>query len=241
MMQHYFATSIQSGIIRFNEEDEHHIRHVMRLTINDEIIGIFQGVHYQCKIMKMDKNNIEIAVIEPLAINNELSKPITLIYSKPKMDRFEIVLQKATELGVYRIIPLISQYSQVKIDNLAHKYLRWQRIMKEAAEQSRRNIIPELLLPIHNKEVALYLGSVNILANETLAGYSTPLLQQWVVDKSNKDITLLVGCEGGFSDDEFVYYEQLGFNSISLGKRILRSETAALSLLAIVAFYLEGR
>ena len=162
---------------------------------------------------------------EYLDQNNELDVDITCIMSLIKMDRFELCVQKLVELGVKHIVPYQAQRSVVKIkDN--KKLERIRKIIKEAAEQSHRNIIPDLHDVIDLDGLNQYLSKHNYIAYENHKGdYDI---------EADSSVTFIIGPEGGFTDQEYKKIVDLGFESISLGKRILRAETAAIYLSSII-------
>ena len=123
-----------------DKDDQHHIINVMRMNNNDEIICVFEEKQYLCSISISNKN-VETSIIKELETNNELNTNITLIYGMPKSEKFELVLQKACELGVSKVVPFMSSKSIVKLDDnkIDKKIERWEKIVKEACEQSRRN------------------------------------------------------------------------------------------------------
>lgn len=157
--------------------------------------------------------------------NNELNCDITCILSLIKNDKFELTLQKLVELGVKRIVPYKSVRSVIKVkDN--KKLERLNKIVKEAAEQSHRNFIPEVCEFADLKDLNKYKSDVNYICYES---------DKNIADiSSSKSITYIIGPEGGFEDNEYKKICDMGFESISLGKRILRAETAAIYMTSII-------
>lgn len=244
IMQRYFINEIidNSIIINLNEDDVHHLKNVMRKNNGDQIICVdLKRKVYLGKIVDINTGAIE--VIEYLDENNELDVDVTLIYALPKGDKFELVLQKATELGVKRIVPLLSRRCVVKTNEqkFAKKMIRYQKILKEASEQSHRNIIPEITNVINLKQLGDYLGDYNLVAYEELAKQGEHMVLKETLKQlhSGAKITIIVGCEGGFDQDEITQMELLGVKACSLGKRILRSETAPLYFLSVIGYSRE--
>lgn len=237
-MQHYFVKSIENNRVILHAEDEHHIMHVMRMRSGDNVVAVFDAKKYKAVIQVDANKKLEVSIVQEMDENRELPVEITLIYGMPKGEKFEWVLQKATELGVSRIVPLISKRSIVKVDNLNHKMQRWQRIVKEASEQSKRSKIPQLQAPITNEAVKQFMSEINLVAYEKMSGQTMNMADY--LQLPAKSISILVGCEGGFEKEEISLFEQFGFRTISLGKRILRSETAALHFLSVLAFLIES-
>ena len=184
-----------------------------------------------------------IKIVEELDENNELDVEVTLVYALPKGDKFELVLQKATELGVSRIVPLITRRCVVKIDKakFSKKLTRYEKILKEATQQSRRNKVPELVNIIKLDELKEYLGDYNLVAYEEKAKNDTDFALKECLKQLNPGdkITIIVGSEGGFDYEEISMMESMNINACSLGKRILRSETAPLYLLSVIGFARE--
>lgn len=179
------------------------------------------GIPYLCEY-KDGKAYVKSKIDE----NNELDVDITVILSLIKNDKFDFALQKLTELGVTRIVPYKAKRSVVKEGKGTNKLDRFRKIVTEASEQSHRNRIPEICDYASFKDLPKYLSDINILAYEK----ETNIIN----DFKSKSITILIGPEGGFETDEVENFISMGFNSISLGKRILRAETAAIYLTSII-------
>ena len=238
-MQQYFAKLKNGNLFIIDEQDFHHIRDVMRFKDGTEVLVAYQQEVYLCRLV-LGSTGCQAEIVEKLPRNPELRTPITLIYGMPKGDKFELVLQKATELGVARIVPLLCERSVVRLEDakISKKMERWQKILKEASEQSHRSSIPELLEPIEDAEIGSYLSDLNLCGDETKCGQGTTALFE-LLQKQPRSISIIIGPEGGFSDNEFKVFKDLGFEGISLGNRILRSETAVLYLLSVLDFMLE--
>ncbi|MFQ8706849.1 MAG: RsmE family RNA methyltransferase [Thomasclavelia sp.] len=243
-MQRYFINEnlTNKNTFIFSADDLHHLKTVMRSKKGDKIVCIdINGQMYLCKIDDIDQGIISI--IEKTDENNELDVEVTLIYALPKGDKFELVLQKATELGVTRIVPLLTRRCVVKSDKkkFAKKLIRYEKILKEAAQQSRRNKIPEIINVIELNELEEYLGRYNLVAYEEISKAGKHKALKQFLDKLETDdkISVIVGSEGGFDQDEIEIMESMGVTPCSLGKRILRSETAPLYLLSTIGYVRE--
>ena len=142
-MQHYFVDKKQENLIFFGNDDAHHILNVMRLKNNDKVICIYDGIKYLCELL-VENKVVKANILEEIEDNSILPIKVTLFYSMPKGEKFELVLQKATELGVTEIIPVMTRKCIVSIDSkkLPNKMERWNKILKEASEQSKRLDIP---------------------------------------------------------------------------------------------------
>lgn len=243
-MQRYFINEdlIDKQDLVLSADDLHHLKNVMRSKNGDEITCIdINGQVYFCVIVDIDQGLIKI--IKKIDENNELDVEVTLIYALPKGDKFELVLQKATELGVSKIVPLLTQRCVIKTDKVkfAKKLTRYEKILKEAAQQSRRNKIPQIVNVIKLDEINNYLGTYNLVAYEEKAKVGEHFVLKQYLDKlkSNDKITIIVGSEGGFEQKEIELLESMGICACSLGKRILRSETAPLYMLSVIGYARE--
>ncbi len=239
-MQQYFSTKKQGEYLVISELDYHHIKNVMRFKSGDKIMVVFDSQLFNCELIFLE-DSVLAKILSQVQHSPELKNKITLIYGIPKGDKFEFVLQKACELGVSTIVPFLSERTIVKIEDnkVEKKRERWQKIIKEAAEQSHRTTITEVIAPIKQNELVKYLSEVNICGSEQECGKGSTALFNILKEKPGS-ISVIVGPEGGFSHQEFEYFEELGFKGVSFGNRILRSETAALYIVSIIAFMLEN-
>lgn len=241
-MQRYFVKNIKQDIAYLEPDDIYHMKKVMRNIIGDSLICIdTHGANYICQIVNVDIG--ELRVQEKIENDSELDVKVTLVYALPKGDKFEFVLQKATELGVQTIVPLQANRCVVKTnaDKFMKKKIRYQKILKEASEQSYRNSIPVIEDVITIKELKNYQSTYNIVAYEEEAKIGEYKTFPTVLKKlqSGDSITIIVGCEGGFDEWEIQAMHALGIQSCSLGKRILRSETAPIYMLSVIGYIRE--
>ncbi|MFV8483628.1 16S rRNA (uracil(1498)-N(3))-methyltransferase [Mycoplasma sp. Z473B] len=201
------------------------IKHIKVIRAQDKpFICVYQNEFYQC-ILDGSQAKIQFKLEE----DHELKHEVILAISVIKLDRFEWALQKATELGVAKIIPMLTQYTQhdlVKYNKFESKYERFQSILQNAAEQSFRNKIPELMPLAKFEDVIKANDITKYIAHEKIA--SSIALPQPI----NYDVLFLVGPEGGFSEAEITLAEKYQVSPVSLGSRILRAETAAIYLLS---------
>ena len=237
-MQRYFSISDKEIIL--DSGDIHHITHVMRSKIGDFFEVIFNKKIYEMRITSLSPFSYEVNDISSL--DNELKNDVTLFYCLSKGEKNEFVMQKACELGVKRIVLLSSLRSVVKLNNddFNRKKSRFEKILKEASEQSHRNIIPELvgIIPIKKIPHEL-LSNHNFVAYEEDAGSTDKTFELINNIKENESVSILIGSEGGIDNSELEILHQQGFKDISLGKRILRTETAAVYALSVIGFLLE--
>lgn len=232
-MQRYFAKDKKNNNIYLESTDLHHIKNVMRMNIGDSIECVYDGIIYLCRIDGYDNN---ISIISKLDENNELDTEITIAIALVKEQKFDLILQKLTELGVSRIIPLNMERSIIKLDSqkFEKKKKRWESICKEASEQSHRNKIPEITNIMSLKELVKlevedkYVCSVKEKEN---------LVNKYLQNNS-KCATMLyvIGPEGGITDKEEDFLNNNGYTSISLGPRVMRVETAAIYIASIANY-----
>ena len=223
-MQQYFVdnTLKDNDLINLRDDILYHLVKVLRQTNQEFRLVDSTGSIFLCKL-----ENNQARIIKCLNENNELETDITVILALIKSDKFELTLQKLTELGVKRIVPYNAYRSVVKETKKDKKLERYKKILMEASEQSHRNIIPEITSAIDIKDIEKYKSNINLIAYE----------KEDIKSKSElkaKSITIVIGPEGGFDKDEYNTIVSMGFNSISLGKRILRAETAAIYLTSII-------
>ena len=235
-MQRYFLPSSQfhDNFALITEQDLHHIKNVMRFRLGDEVTVVDElGNGYLAKITELSSQFAKVEFTKKLESMIQTSK-ITIAQALIKRDRFEWFLEKATELGVYSIIPTLFDYSIIKIDedNENKKIQRYQTIVKEASEQSRRFVVPpiqnvsklsQLSFDQYDKVLICYEGA-------TSDDFITNVVKQ--LDASMK-LLVIIGPEGGISAKEMAFLQTKGGIVCSLGKRILRSETAGLVVLSL--------
>lgn len=223
MQQYFIEKSVKPGdVIKLDNDIIYHLVKVLRKDSNYtfRIADLSREIYYANLI-----DSSSCVIRECTNENNELDCNITCVLSLIKNDKFELTIQKLVELGVKRIVPYKAVRSVVKVkDN--KKLNRIKKIVREAAEQSHRNIIPEVCEFIELKDLNEYKSDVNYICYES---------DKNIVDiPSSKSISYIIGPEGGFEDNEYKKICALGFESISLGKRILRAETAAIYMTSII-------
>lgn len=236
-MIRYFAL-VNNYDVSLSNEDIHHLLHVMRKTIGDQFEVVNNNKLFLCEITSL--NPFKCLVKNMKEEHSELDYDVTPLLPLLKSEKMELVLQKASELGVKRIVLVNCERCNVKIDEqtFTKKRIRYQKICEEACEQSRRLTIPIIdgifdLKSLPNK----YLSTINLVAYERLVGDNN----MFPMDKKVNDITYLIGPEGGFSEKEIDLLIKKGFECISLGKRILRVETAAIAGLSLISYWLERK
>ena len=239
-MQRYFGRILGNNAI-LGDDDVFHLTRVMRARVGEKIEVVSDGQVYLCQVKRFKPLQIEI--IEKIKENNELKNRVILIASLIKGEKMDLVLQKATELGVHEIILVQTERSVVKYkpEEKQVKIERFNKILKEAAEQSKRSKIPRLDLIVKYDRIKDVDADVKMIAYEGEEGSSISFTKMVENIKPKQSIAILIGPEGGFSLKEVEIAEDLGFNKISLGRRILRAETASFYALSVIANFLERK
>lgn len=230
-MQHYLVNSITNHHAQFSSSDEHHIRHVMRYKTGDPVIVIFDNQRFEAEMI-VTNEQLSARIVSTLE-SPVKQHTVTLIYGLPRSEKWELVLQKATELGVDRVIPFQSSKSLVRIDRSSEpsKQERWAKIVKEAVEQCERSTIP-VIEPIRRS-----LDFDDVQADLKLFALErTPITRTLAQRLSTipSSVVVVVGPEAGWTKQEADYFASKGYQLTSLGNDILRSETAALYMLAAI-------
>lgn len=237
-MQRYFISPDQliGDIIHITGDDIHHIRTVMRCQVGDRLICCTMGIDYLVSIEAVSASGVTCRVVESSPSIGEPSTQVTLAQGMPKGEKFEWILQKSTELGAAAFLPFSSSRTVVKLEgNKAEKKRgRWSKIIKEAAEQAHRGKIPDVCLPMKWKSLLEEIPNYDLAIIAYEKGGQT--LQNLPELQANKSILMIVGPEGGFSQVEIDEAVQHGAKPVTLGNRILRTETAAISLLTCLMF-----
>ena len=234
-MQRYFKETNQD-IFELSNDDSYHIIKVMRNNIGDKIEVVIDKQLYICEIIKMD-NLVTVKKIEEVECDSELPCYVTIAQSLVKEQKMDLILQKSCELGASEIIPINTTRSIVKLDKKETKKIdRWNKILKEASEQSKRVVIPNVKEIMDIKDLAKLDYDIKILC--TVNELSTSLKKVLSKDLNNVKIILVIGPEGGFTDNEEKILIDNGFISTSFGNRVLRTETASLYALSIINYIL---
>jgi 16S rRNA (uracil1498-N3)-methyltransferase len=213
------------------------LAHVLRMQVGDEIVLLDgSGQEYHSRIAQLDRRAAAVEVLGAQTCLGEPRQTLTLYQCSLKQDKFEWVLQKGTELGASRFVPVISERSIVRpAAALLGKYLRWQAIVREAAEQCGRARVPQIAPPCEWREAVAEAHGLCLLPWEGAQAESTlhAILQKKLQNYAN--VSILIGPEGGITGTEAGLASAQGWQIVSLGPRILRAETAALAALALWA------
>ena len=246
-MQRYFVNeTINEGRFFISDDDFHHIVRVMRMKVGDQIICVdSHNKSAICQIVDITESEIVGEVVKWIEGSPELPINVTIVSGLPKGDKLEWIIQKGTELGAHQFIPFISGRSVVKWDEkkAGKKVERWQKIAKEAAEQSHRTILPEVRNPINLKSLLKLSEDFDYkliaFEEEAKLGEKAILSKTLVEMIKGQSLMLVFGPEGGLSEHEVAILRDNGFLSCGLGPRILRTETAPLYALSAVSYHFE--
>ena len=234
-MQRYFAQIINDKVI-LKDDDIHHLLNVLRAKIGEKIEVVSDNKLFLAEISKLSP--VEINAIKNLEDNSELKCKVTLYYCLSKGDKNDFVVQKATELGVSKIVFVSSKRCVVKYDNkdIDKKIARFIKIAKEAAEQCHRLIVPEIVGPFYVDQLdKISSEEVRFVAYEEESQHSP----SFTISGNENSVGIFIGPEGGIEEKEVKLLNEFGFKNISLGNRILRTETAAVYALSVIANCLE--
>lgn len=244
-MQHFFVTPSQVGEteIYIEGSDVNHMKNVLRMRHKEELtVSDGNNLTYRCAVERYEEGRAILKILERMQSDTELSSRIYLFQGLPKQDKMELIVQKAVELGVYRIIPVSTGRCVVKLDEkkAAKKTERWQQIAVSAAKQAGRGYIPEVA-PVSSYQEALALAKkldVILIPYELERGMrETRKIIEEI--RPGQSVAVFIGPEGGFEKEEVEQALEYGARAVTLGRRILRTETAGLTTLSILMFYLE--
>lgn len=234
-------SNISSDKVVITGEDVGHIKKVLRLRCGDNIIVCdSNGTDYSAAIKEFENESV---IAEIIGSKNNSSEPpieVTLFQGIPKSDKMDYIIQKSVELGVNSIVPVLTDRTVVRIDNKKdadNKVARWQRIALEAAKQSNRGIVPVIGYPITLDKALETLKSYDI----SIIPYekeSTRKLKDYLQRDKYRKISVFIGPEGGFSEKEVEKSLEAGAVPVTLGPRILRTETAGIMVLSILMYTL---
>lgn len=240
-MQTFFIDkeAVQCGELSLTGEIAHHITDVLRIRAGEKLrFSDGEGCYYMGTVAEITKRELKVLVTETIPIDDEPRIAVTLIQCLPRGEKMEQILQKATELGVKRIIPAESDHSQVRLkEKKAEKLRRWQKIVSAAAEQCGRGIIPEVEPPCSlQKAVASLADDTTVIFCYEKEGNNGIRQTLREIKNKTKNVALLIGPEGGFSDDEAAMITAKSAHCVTLGKRVLRTETAGPAVLAVLMY-----
>ena len=249
-MYHFYTerSNITQDKVTLTGDDVNHIRNVLRMKTGEELIVCDgEGTDHYCRIASFDGGCVTADIIESFGSKSELDTRLYLFQGMPKKDKMELIIQKAVELGVYEIIPVMTKRVIVKLDDEkkeTRKLERWQSIAESAAKQSGRGIIPRIHEVMDYRSALEYAKTLDVSlipyenADSTACGMENS--RSIIRDLHGKSsVGVFIGPEGGFEESEVAKAVEAGFKCISLGRRILRTETAGLAILSVIMFELD--
>ena len=229
-MQRYFSKIKDNNTFTLNNDDMYHINTVMRMKNNELLEVVYEEEVYLCEYL-----NNSIVIKEKLPNKTDNLAEIILAIPLLKEAKMDLILQKSTELGVSKIIPIITERSIIKLENDREnkKLVRWNKICKEAAEQSMRINIP-VVTEVKKMEDLKDIPGLKIICSTSERENS---LRKCLNNNKNYDkIIIVIGPEGGLSEQEEVRLENIGFEKVTLGNRIMRVETVPLFILSVLNY-----
>lgn len=246
-MYHFFVEPEQIGPceILITGGDVNHIRNVLRMTKGEQIdiSSKESAVQYRCEITKLDEETVTARIMWAQEADTELPSRIILFQGLPKGDKMELIIQKAVELGVYEIVPVATKRAVVKLDDrkAEAKCRRWNAISESAAKQSKRMLVPEVK-PVMTFAEALAYASEHcekkLIPYELAEGMQeTRKIFSGILP--GESVAVFIGPEGGFEEREVALAREAGALPVTLGRRILRTETAGMTVLSVLMFHLE--
>ena len=244
-MYHFYVEpdAVSENTARITGSDVNHIKNVLRMHPGEEIMILDgSGMEYRCEIESVS-DEVCARVLEAKKTEAELSVRLLLFQGLPKKDKMELIIQKAVELGVSEIIPVLTKRTVVKLEDKKKeqkKLERWQTIAEAAAKQSGRGIIPKVCEAVKFTEAVKQAEALE----EALIPYELAEGMDEARERirglhGKKTIGIFIGPEGGFEEEEIALAVKSGIHPITLGKRILRTETAGLCILSVIMFELE--
>lgn len=250
IMYHFYTerSNISETQITLTGEDVNHIKNVLRMKPGEElIICDGEGTDHYCRIASFGRDTVTADILESFGSKAELETKIYLFQGMPKKDKMELIIQKAVELGVYEIIPVMTKRVIVKLDDAkkeARRLERWQSIAESAAKQSGRGIIPEIVEVMDFRQALEYAKTLDV----SMIPYENADSSECGMENSRavvrglhgkRSVGIFIGPEGGFEESEIEQALNAGLKCISLGRRILRTETAGLAILSVIMFELD--
>ena len=241
-MRRFFVTpeAIKDDQLVIDGDLAHHISRVLRMAVGEEAeFAAGDGRLFVGRLAEMTKTEVLVKLLSQKAAPADTKVQVTLYQGLPKGDKLELIIQKCTELGVSRIVPFQSSRTVVKLeqDKIDKKLERWQKIVQEASQQCKRTQRPQVCAPIELADAGAWRSEQNFVAYEDEALHGGLLSAQL---EKGRSVTLVIGPEGGFSPAEIERLQAQGYRCCSLGKRILRAETAAVAAVCLAGAVLEG-
>lgn len=233
--------------IKIKGTDVNHLKNVLRIKIEDkiEVCNLENQQNYYCQVKEIEKECITAKILEKIMQTTESNVKVSVFQGLPKAEKMELIIQKAVELGVYDITPVDMKRCIVKLKekDADKKIQRWQKISEVAAKQCGRNIIPEIHSVISSKDIGDKISGYDVVLvayeEEKVITLKEELLKLKQKEQDEIKIAIVIGPEGGLENKDVEYWKENGAKVITLGKRILRTETVALQMLSIIMYELE--
>ena len=233
-MPRFFVDYSGGDTITITNPDAHHILHSLRMAVGEELTLTCRGTDYFCAIEAATSDEVVCRILSSVESRSEPTISLTLYQALPKGDKFETIIQKSVELGATRIVPLISRRCVSRPDDksFSKKLERYRKIALEAAKQSGRGIVPEIA-PLMSWSEAV---SDAVKADTAVICYENEGGKRFseMTISDGQSVSLIIGSEGGFDEEEVRFAEKSGITPIWLGNRILRCETAPLAAISII-------
>lgn len=245
-MQNFFVYDwqVQGDMVTIEGADVNHIVNVLRMKVGEEV-SVHDDVNrkYLCRIAELQEDKVCLSILEQQTSDTELPCRIYLFQGLPKGDKMEWIIQKGVELGAYAIVPVATKRAVVKLDEkkAQKKVARWNSIAESAAKQSGRGMIPEVL-PVMKFAEALQFAEdldLNLIPYEKAEGIADTK-QRIAEIRPGQSIGIFIGPEGGFEEAEVEMAKEKRAIPVTLGRRILRTETAGMTMLSILMYHLES-
>lgn len=239
-------SQIKDNKVIITGEDVNHIKNVLRLNVDDDIqvCNLETSENYTCGITKLNADTVECNIFNKICSESESNIHISIFQGVPKADKMELIIQKAVELGAYEITPVKMERSVVKLDekNQNKKIDRWRKISEVAAKQSGRDIVPKINDVINIKNICNLTSEYDIVLvayeNEHLNTLKNELKNLKYKNNNIIKIGIIIGPEGGIDKKEIDLLKKVGVKVVTLGRRILRTETVAFVLTSIIMYEL---
>lgn len=236
-------SQIQDGRLYVEGADVNHIKNVLRMKPGDQVMASDgEGMQYLCALEAFERGLAWFRIVDTWKENRELSSKLCLFQGLPKSDKMELIIQKATELGVYELVPMVTGRTVVRLDEkkAEKKNARWNAIAEAAAKQSGRSRIPRVQEVMTFSEALAYAGDLDVLLIPYEKAEGMEATRQAIEGiRPGQSVGIFIGPEGGFEEGEVAQAMEKGAAPVTLGRRILRTETAGFVVLSMLLYHLE--
>ena len=244
-MHHFFVTpqQISGDKIRIEGGDVNHMKNVLRMKLHEKAeISDGESRTYLCEVEAYEEDVAVLHILEEMEADTEPASKLYLFQGLPKSDKMELIVQKAVELGVYEVIPVATHRAVVKLDEkkAAKKTVRWNAIAEGAAKQSGRDVIPVVKNVMTLEDALAYAADLDLILMPYEDAQGMAKTRRVIREiRQGQSVGIFIGPEGGFEEEEVQKAQETGAVPITLGKRILRTETAGIAVLSILMYHLE--